>query len=129
MTSRDHARVLLGKARDDATAVRKLAGDSEIADSVVGFPAQQAVEKALKAVLAAHERAYPWTHDVRHLIELLGDVGAPLPESLSEAPRLTPWAADFRYGETLDEALDRGGASALVASVVAWAESAVAELA
>jgi HEPN domain-containing protein len=52
MTSRDHALVLLRKATDDATAARKFADDPEIADAIVGFHAQQAVEKALKAVLS-----------------------------------------------------------------------------
>lgn len=35
MTSRDHARALVGKARDDELAVRKLADDAAIADPVV----------------------------------------------------------------------------------------------
>jgi HEPN domain-containing protein len=123
LTSRDHARVLLGKARDDAVAVRKLAGDAEIADAVVGFHAQQAVEKALKAVLSAHDRAYPWTHDLRHLMELLDAAGSPLPAELSDARRLTPWAAEFRYGETIDEGLDRPGTMRIVEAVLRWAES------
>ncbi len=56
MTSRDQARFLLGKARDDALAADKLAKDSAIASAVVGFHAQQAVEKGLKAVLSARDR-------------------------------------------------------------------------
>jgi HEPN domain-containing protein len=73
----------------------------------VGFHGQQAVEKALKAVVAVHDRAYPWTHDLRHLMELLDDAASPRPAELSDARRLTPWAAEFRYGETIDDELDR----------------------
>ena len=87
MTARDHARVLLGKARDDEVAVRKLVDDPDIADAVVGFHAQQAVEKAMTAVLSAHEHAYPWTHDVRHLMELLEAAGSP---TTGRAPRRSP---------------------------------------
>jgi HEPN domain-containing protein len=125
VTSRDHARVLLGKARDDEVAVRKLAEDTEIADAVVGFHAQQAVEKALKAVLSAHDRAYPWTHDLRHLMELLDAAGSPLPDELADARRLTPWAAEFRYGETIDDELDRPATVDIVDAVMRWAEPQV----
>jgi HEPN domain-containing protein len=49
----EEARLLLRKASEDAEAVDKLAADVDIADAIVGFHAQQAAEKALKAVLAA----------------------------------------------------------------------------
>ncbi|MDX6538289.1 MAG: hypothetical protein QOD37_2630 [Gaiellales bacterium] len=125
MTSRDHARLLLRKAYEDEVAVRKLADDAEIADAVVGFHAQQAVEKALKAVLAASGRSYPWTHDLRHLIELLADAEASLPEDLLEVRRLTPWAAEFRYGASIDEPLDRTATAELVAALLNWADGKV----
>ena len=125
MTSRDHALVLLRKATDDATAARKFANDLEIADAVVGFHAQQAVEKALKAVLSADERPYPWTHDLRHLVELLDDAGQRLPADFSQIDRLSPWAAEFRYGDSIDEDLDRQAAAQLADAVVAWARSYV----
>jgi hypothetical protein len=50
---RAEAEVLVRKARDDANAVRLLAADTEISDEIVGFHAQQAVEKWLKAVLGS----------------------------------------------------------------------------
>lgn len=46
---RDLARVLLDRADDDLTLVRRVVGDEDIADAIVGFHAQQAVEKAIKA--------------------------------------------------------------------------------
>ena len=121
MTSRDHALVLLRKATDDATAARKFANDPEIADAVVGFHAQQAVEKALKSVLSADERTYQWTHDLRYLVELLDEAGQQLPDAFSEIDRLIPWAAEFRYGDSIDEDLDRQAAAQLAGAVVAWA--------
>ena len=127
MTSRDHARVLLRKARDDEVAVRKFAADSEIADAVVGFHAQQAIEKALKAVLSARDCRYPWTHDLRYLIELLDAAGSPLPRELADARRLTPWAAEFRYGEIIDEQLNRTDATRIVEAVMRWAEARAEE--
>ena len=50
---RDLADLFLRKADSDLTAARTLADDDDQDDAVVGFHTQQAVEKALKAVLAA----------------------------------------------------------------------------
>jgi len=121
----EEARLLLRKAREDADAVRKFCADLDLADAVVGFHAQQA-EKALKAVLAAFGDDFPWTHDLRHLMERLDSVRTPLPASLYDVRELGPWAVEFRYGETIDDPLDRERASVLVAEVLAWAEAHVA---
>lgn len=53
-THADFARELLALGRDDATAASILAATDASADAIVGFHAQQAVEKSLKAVLALH---------------------------------------------------------------------------
>jgi HEPN domain-containing protein len=121
----DEAYLLLRKAREDADAVRKFRADPDLADAVVGFHAQQAAEKALKAVLAAFGDDFPWTHDLRHLMERLDTVGASLPTSLYDIRELGPWAVEFRYGETIDDPLDRERASTLVVEVIAWAEAHV----
>lgn len=116
---------LLRKAREDADAVEKLAPDQEIADSVVGFHAQQAAEKAMKAVLAFRGDEFPWTHDLRHLMDRLEGVAMPLPDSLHEVRTLAPWAVEFRYGETIDDQLDREQALELVRGMIAWADVSV----
>jgi HEPN domain-containing protein len=121
----EEAHLLLRKAREDADAVRKFSADPDLADAVVGFHAQQAAEKALKAVLAALSDAFPWTHDLRHLMERLDAVGTSLPTSLYDIRELGPWAVEFRYGETIDDPLDRERAAILVVEVIAWAETHV----
>jgi len=45
---RDLARALLDRAADDITLVRRVVDDAEIADAIVGFHAQQAVERPSK---------------------------------------------------------------------------------
>lgn len=65
---RAEAAVLARKAEDDARAVRLLAPNPEISDEIVGFHAQQAVEKWLKAVLGSRGIAFEYTHDLRRLI-------------------------------------------------------------
>ncbi len=44
----DLARVLLARAIDDETLIRKVAPDTDIADAIVGFHAQQAAEKLIR---------------------------------------------------------------------------------
>jgi len=121
----EEARLLLRKAREDAQAVSKLASDASVADSIVGFHAQQAVEKALKSILAVSGDDFPWTHDLNFLIERLGNIGAPLPSSLHEIRVLGPWAVEFRYGETIDDPLDRSEAMSLVEQAINWASNQV----
>ncbi|HEV7163536.1 MAG TPA: HEPN domain-containing protein [Solirubrobacteraceae bacterium] len=121
----EEALLLLRKAREDADAVEKLAFDQEIADSVVGFHAQQAAEKAMKAVLASCGDEFPWTHDLRYLMDRLERLAVPLPDALGEVRTLAPWAVEFRYGETIDDQLDREQALRLARDIIAWAQAAV----
>lgn len=70
-SSIDFARALLAKARDDGYVVRRLCADAAAPDWIVGFHAQQAVEKAIKSVLTRREIEYPRTHNIAMLLELL----------------------------------------------------------
>src|SRR4051794_15876126 len=65
---REQAELLLRKAVEDQAVLVALAENPEIADAALGFHAQQAVEKALKAVLAARGDDFPWTHDLQLLL-------------------------------------------------------------
>ncbi|HXR60842.1 MAG TPA: HEPN domain-containing protein [Solirubrobacterales bacterium] len=62
------AAVLARKASDDATAMQLLAKNQEISDEIIGFHAQQAVEKWLKAVLGSRGVEFEYTHDLHRLI-------------------------------------------------------------
>jgi len=48
----DLARELLARAADDEAAAREMLPVAAVTDAIVAFHAQQAAEKALKAVLA-----------------------------------------------------------------------------
>ena len=73
------ARRLLAKARDDRYIVARLADDPMAPAWAVGFHAQQAVEKALKAVLAGHGLEHPLTHNLAMLLAKLAEEGLPAP--------------------------------------------------
>lgn len=89
---------LLALAREDLAAAEALDKEERVSDAPVGFHAQQAVEKALKAVIASRDQEFPFTHDIGLLIQLCHDAGLELPADLTEADRLTPYAAAVRYG-------------------------------
>jgi HEPN domain-containing protein len=102
--------------------MRRLASDPEIDDEAVGFHAQQAIEKWLKAVMASRGLEEVRIHDLGRLLELLGGAGVKLPTDADRVDELTIYAVPMRYDELLDaEALDRDAAISLVGKVGEWA--------
>ncbi len=53
------------------------------------FQAQQATEKAIKAVLLHVGAAFPYTHDISRLMTIAEEAGVTVPEDLQEAVVLT----------------------------------------
>ena len=115
------SRILLRKAEEDAIAVREFAGNPEIGDSIIGFHAQQAVEKWLKAVTAASGVRHSTIHDIDRLIEIVEATEIKVPLDRDRLAVLTQYAVPFRYDELLDaESLEREVLVALVDEVAAW---------
>jgi HEPN domain-containing protein len=117
----DLAPTLLNLARDDDVALRTLLDGTAVSDAVIGFHAQQAVEKSLKAALAARGVDFPYTHDVAGLMELCLDSGLEVPHELSGADALSPFGVEFRYGATNPSPLDREQSARWSEVAVAWA--------
>lgn len=117
------AAILARKAEDDAKAMQLLAPNSEISDEIIGFHAQQAVEKWLKAVLGSRGVEYEYTHDLHRLIaEIIAVVGE-FPFDIPEVIALTEHAVPLRYDEILDtEPLNRETTVTLVDEVGKWAK-------
>ena len=63
----------------------------------VGFHAQQAAEKYIKAFLVRHQIEFPKTHNIALLRQLVANVDPELAKSLAEADALTPYGVEFRY--------------------------------
>ena len=61
------------------------------------FDAQQAAEKALKAVLVKRGIRFPYVHDLAPLVTLVGQAGEDVPLAVREAGRLTRFAVIARY--------------------------------
>lgn len=113
---------LARKAQEDATAVREFAANPEISDGIIGFHAQQAIEKWLKAAMAVHGIRETRIHDLGRLLQILENEGVSLPENASRLDELTIYAVPLRYDDLLDaEPLDREDAEQLIEGVEAWA--------
>ncbi len=113
--------ILARKAEEDATAVREFAGNLDIADSIIGFHAQQAVEKWLKAITAARGIRHKPIHDIDRLIELLEKADVELPLDRDRLAGLTQYAVPMRYDDLLDaESLDRAATVDLIDEVGEW---------
>ena len=122
----DLAARFVRKAGSDEIALAKLTDDPDVPDDLIGFHAQQGLEKLLKAALAHAGVAPPHIHDLGELVARLADVGLSAPVSASEARALVPWAVEFRYDDVLDERLDRAAARQAVADLREWVDGLLA---
>lgn len=114
---------MLRLARRDQTAFSALLSAPGVALSVAFFHAQQAAEKALKAVMCLRGLEYRRTHDLEELAGQLADAGCEPPIDEAELRRLTPYAVEYRYDDEAPELLTAAHARAIVASLLAWADA------
>lgn len=125
MAERSVARMLIEAAEQDLHACATLAQTPGIGDAVVGFHAQQAVEKSLKAVLSVKGIAFRRTHDIAELLDLLADSAIEAPPHADWLDSLNPYAVEARYGLVDPSGLDRDAALLALRAVVAWARAQV----
>lgn len=122
----ERALTLLEKARGDAYLLSTASKDGRVADWILGFHAEQAIEKSLKAVLALREIDYPRTHNLRVLAGLVRSIGITLPPDVDRLGEFTPYGAVTRYESVADfevaEEYDREWSLECVERTVAWAE-------
>ena len=88
------------------------------------FDAQQAAEKAIKAVLIHLNVRFPRTHDLAELLTLVEKAGQRVPEQVKRASILTPYAVESRY-PGLSEPVSKEEyeeAVSIAEEVLRWAE-------
>lgn len=112
---------MLRLAAMDVAACKVLDAAPEVSDTVIGFHAQQACEKCLKAVLAAAGIELMRTHDLLRLMELLAAQGHAVPASAEWIDELNPYAVEARYGMVAPGRLDRHRVLQTIDDVLAWA--------
>lgn len=105
----------------------KLGLNQDILAEQICFHSQQAVEKAVKAVLLFRKVDFPFTHDLQDLLEIFENAGTSVPSELSDIGVLTPYAVETRYpgywGEISES--DVTEAVSFAEKAIKWAEKVV----
>ena len=119
----DDPREWMNRAKSNLARARLRVPQAYLED--LCFDAQQAAEKALKAVMMSRGIDFPYTHDIARLLAVLQVDGMTLPESMLSAARLTTYAVQARY-PGLDEPVEEPEyleAVEVAEAVVRWAEA------
>lgn len=88
------------------------------------YQAQQAAEKALKAVYLSRQVPFAYIHNIDTLLLGLESIGLEIPESVDAAGELTRYAIETRYPGAFDPITpeDHTRAIGLAETVLGWAQ-------
>lgn len=125
MAPLEFASQLLEAAQNDLMVWHKLVNDTEVHDSMLGFHAQQSVEKCLKAVLAKRRVAFRRTHDLAELLDAIADAGLVAPPFADCLDELNPFAVEARYGMGGEQPLNRALVSSWIEASFDWASQSL----
>lgn len=114
-------------ARSDLAYARNGERDSDILPNQVAFHAQQAAEKAIKAVLVLRSIAFPKTHDLKELIKRWTNSGEVWSAELADTKNLNPYAFETRYPGYIHQITSIEVRNAIEAAerALAWAENVI----
>ena len=121
----DDPREWMRRAKSNLSQARNRTPDIYLED--LCFVAQQATEKAIKAVMIARDIEFPYVHNLAHLLDVLEETGEPIPEDIRAAETLTRYASATPYPNmgspvSLQEYTE---AIRIADAVVQWAEAAL----
>jgi len=118
----------LRRARSNLALARAHTAVPDVLLEDLCFEAQQAAEKAIKAVLVHYQIEFPKTHVLTDLLDLLASHGVKIRDDVREAKSLTRYAVATRYVGLVEDVTDAHYQQAieLASRVLRWAESAVA---
>lgn len=116
------SREWISRARSDLTLARGKRKGIYLED--LCFHAQQAAEKAIKALLIRHGVRFPYIHDLAALLTLVEKATGRLPKFIRQAEWLSQFAVEARYPGTAAPVQEREYREAvkLATEVVRWAE-------
>ncbi len=133
--SRDNEKIVPGSpaqwlihAESDLKLARLGAADPSILREQVCFHAQQAAEKALKAILLSRKIDFPYSHDIKGLLRIAETNGILIPPVVLQASYLTPYAVEARYPGDWTELTesDVNEALQIAEQTILWAKSTLA---
>jgi HEPN domain-containing protein len=93
----DDPKEWLNRARSNLASARGGINIPDVYLEDLCFDAQQAAEKAIKALLIHLKVRFPYIHDLGQLLALVEQAGRTVPEQVKEAARLSDYAVEARY--------------------------------
>jgi HEPN domain-containing protein len=120
------ARALFDAALRDRLTLRLLRESGQAPEEMMGFHAQQACEKLIKAVLVMHGVVFERTHDLAALAALCDAHGVPAPADRNALRILNNFAVRFRYDTCPAALIDIVATSSLVETLTEWATREIA---
>lgn len=123
--ARQEASQLLEAGRRDRLSFLLLLESGRAPRETVGFLAQQACEKFLKACLVLAGVAPGRTHDLEFLMDLAVAAGMNLPVEREDLRQLNPYAVAFRYEPSPGEWIRDDQATQLVEALHGMAAAAM----
>ena len=123
----DDPREWLNRARSNLAQAREGAQIAGVYLEDLCFNAQQAAEKAIKALLIQYEIEFPYVYDLAELVGLVEQTGQEAPSGVQQAARLTRYAVVTRHPGLLEDVTcdQYDEAVAIAEEVVHWAEDIV----
>lgn len=120
--SPDDPREWLNRARSSLALARNRVPEAYLED--LCFLAQQAAEKAVKALLIDRGIDFPYVHDLGRLLFLLDKEEESVPEAIRAAAELTLYASATRYPGVMRPvtAEEYAEATEIAEAVVRWVE-------
>ena len=119
----DDPREWLNRARSNLAIAKNRVQDAYLED--LCFDAQQAAEKAIKAMLILRGvDNFPYSHNLARLITLLEEHGEYIPDTVRSAAKLTRFSSHARYPGLEEPVYEDEYAEAIEMAevVVCWAE-------
>ena len=88
------------------------------------YQAQQAAEKALKALYLKRGVAFPFVHSLDLLLAGLEDLGLEIPDAIDQATILTRYAVETRYPGAYEPVTEAEYQEAIgfAEAILSWAE-------
>ncbi len=120
--SPDDPREWLNRARSNLVRMKNRVPGTYLED--LCFDAQQASEKAIKAVMISRGIEFSYVHDLAHLLSNLEERGEQIPNTVRLAAKLTRYAVHTRYPGLEEPVTEReyDEAAEIAEAVVKWSE-------
>lgn len=121
----DDPREWLNRARSNMAKAKNRVPDAYLED--LCFDAQQAAEKAIKAVMIIRGIDFPYTHDLVSLMTTLEAHREHIPDTIRRAAKLTGYAVHTRYPSLEEPVSEQEYAEAIetAEAVIQWAKEQI----